>query len=273
MPFAVGQNSSSQTRLSTTVLEGNGEGNSKKPSAIHATKKFQVLNVKKDGCRQQQQVENCGTSPFKNVLANKKILKNNLHQQEVSANFDCSQWILSPNSSLFLFVKNHLTELLHSYSSSSLNTTECRLILFTYGLTQSTVGQWPALLLGSTLYFDLPTGQHISKEAFINLLEYCEERLKCINVVAVLRAARPDCPVLARTLHYFGFNPVPPSSPLVPASLSNNTTACKFIPEKAPLFSLQRTKQRKYYDDESVEHQKEKPSIEPNTLLFLNYVV
>uniref|UniRef100_T1HP42 Ornithine decarboxylase antizyme n=2 Tax=Rhodnius TaxID=13248 RepID=T1HP42_RHOPR len=96
-------------------------------------------------------------------------------------------------------------------------------ITFELKLTEQTEAIWDTLLIGKRLYIQVrpsffPDG---SKEAFITLLEYAEEVLKCTDIIVCLKKDRPDRAQLVRTFMYLGFSILPPGHELLP---HNNDT-------------------------------------------------
>lgn len=68
------------------------------------------------------------------------------------------------------------------------------------------------------LYVALPkTLTHeASKQSFLSLLEFAEEKLDCDGVVLCIRKDRPDRSNLVKTFLFLGFSPLNPKSPLAP---------------------------------------------------------
>jgi ornithine decarboxylase antizyme 1 len=68
------------------------------------------------------------------------------------------------------------------------------------------------------LYVALPkTLTHeASKQSFLSLLEFAEEKLDCDGVVLCIRKDRPDRANLVKTFLFLGFSPLHPKSPLAP---------------------------------------------------------
>jgi len=61
-----------------------------------------------------------------------------------------------------------------------------------------------------------------SKQSFLSLLEFAEEKLECDAVVLCLRKDRPDRQNLVRTFLFLGFQPLNPKSPLAPPEQSDD---------------------------------------------------
>jgi len=91
-------------------------------------------------------------------------------------------------------------------------------IHFKYHLTDSLEGIWSTILHGKTLYVHIPinTNGEASKDSFIRLLEYAEEKLQCENVVAYFQEDRHDAPSWMRAFLFLGFSLLPPKHPLRP---------------------------------------------------------
>jgi ornithine decarboxylase antizyme 1 len=75
------------------------------------------------------------------------------------------------------------------------------------------------------LYVALPAQltHEASKQSFLSLLEFAEEKLDCDGVVLCIRKDRPDRANLVKTFLFLGFQPLHPHSPLAPpAEYGNN---------------------------------------------------
>ncbi|XP_059062511.1 LOW QUALITY PROTEIN: ornithine decarboxylase antizyme 1 [Achroia grisella] len=85
-------------------------------------------------------------------------------------------------------------------------------------LTENTVTRWEAVLHGGTIYLRVPgVLQSGSKESFMLLLDFAEERLGCTNCIICVLKTRPDRATLLRTFMFMGFQVLPPNSPLMHA--------------------------------------------------------
>jgi len=85
--------------------------------------------------------------------------------------------------------------------------------------------KWEAILYQNNLYLQIPAGVlfETSKEAFVNLLEYAEEELKCQNVIICLdKNSVKKSNNLIRMFMYFGFYALTPSHPLAPKNASDS---------------------------------------------------
>lgn len=87
---------------------------------------------------------------------------------------------------------------------------------FTFQLCQQTTVVWQAMLYSKSLYLkpgeSLPDG---SKEAFVSLLEYAEEFLKCQHIFVCFRKPAVT-KALIRTFMFLGFTLLPPKHPKSP---------------------------------------------------------
>lgn len=91
-------------------------------------------------------------------------------------------------------------------------------ILFKYRLTAKSEGVWSTILKETTLYVHIPsttTGEG-SKEAFVQLLEYAEEELKCEHVVVFFKGDRLDAKSWTRSFMFLGLTLLAPKHPLRP---------------------------------------------------------
>ncbi|MCQ9140720.1 ornithine decarboxylase antizyme [Bacillus amyloliquefaciens] len=83
-------------------------------------------------------------------------------------------------------------------------------------LTENTVVRWEAVFKGSTMYLRVPgVLQAGSKESFMLLLDFAEERLGCSNCIICILKTRADRATLLRTFMFMGFHTLPPNSPLM----------------------------------------------------------
>ncbi|XP_047513487.1 LOW QUALITY PROTEIN: ornithine decarboxylase antizyme 1 [Pieris napi] len=88
-------------------------------------------------------------------------------------------------------------------------------------LTENTFTRWEAVVKGNTMYLRVPgVLQSGSKESFMLLLDFAEERLRCSNCIICVLKSRPDRATLLRTFMFMGFQLLPPGSPLA-ADIAN----------------------------------------------------
>lgn len=87
-------------------------------------------------------------------------------------------------------------------------------------VTDKIFSKWDSVLDhdNNILYVALPkTLTHeASKQSFLSLLEFAEEKLDCDGVVLCIRKDRPDRANLVKTFLFLGFSPLHPKSPLAP---------------------------------------------------------
>ena len=89
-------------------------------------------------------------------------------------------------------------------------------------LTENTSTRWEAVVSGGTIYLRVPgVLQSGSKESFMLLLDFAEERLRCSNCIICVLKTRPDRATLLRTFMFMGFQLLPPNSPAMPPEISN----------------------------------------------------
>ncbi|PZC72317.1 hypothetical protein B5X24_HaOG211328 [Helicoverpa armigera] len=89
-------------------------------------------------------------------------------------------------------------------------------------LTENTVTRWEAVVQGGTIYLRMPgVLQSGSKESFMLLLDFAEERLGCSNCIICVLKSRPDRATILRTFMFMGFQLLPPNSPLMPQEITN----------------------------------------------------
>jgi len=80
--------------------------------------------------------------------------------------------------------------------------------------------EWKTLLVNGVLYVDIPSSvlPKGSRDSFVSLLEFAEEKLDCQKVYVCFKRNRPDRTSLMRVFMFFGFSVVPPGNPQVPQS-------------------------------------------------------
>lgn len=87
-------------------------------------------------------------------------------------------------------------------------------------VTDKISSSWDSVLDhdNNILYVALPkTLTHeASKQSFLSLLEFAEEKLDCDGVVLCIRKDRPDRANLVKTFLFLGFSPLNPKSPMAP---------------------------------------------------------
>lgn len=87
-------------------------------------------------------------------------------------------------------------------------------------VTDKISSSWDSVLDhdSNILYVALPkTLTHeASKQSFLSLLEFAEEKLDCDGVVLCIRKDRSDRANLVKTFLFLGFQPLSPKSPLAP---------------------------------------------------------
>lgn len=87
-------------------------------------------------------------------------------------------------------------------------------------VTDKISSSWDSVLDhdSNILYVALPkTLTHeASKQSFLSLLEFAEEKLDCDGVVLCIRKDRPDRHNLVKTFMFLGFSPLHPKSPMAP---------------------------------------------------------
>lgn len=78
--------------------------------------------------------------------------------------------------------------------------------------------EWRTLFINNTLFVDIPTSvlPEGSRDSFISLLEFAEEKLECDKVFVCFKRNRSDRAALMRVFMFLGFTVVPPGSTEVP---------------------------------------------------------
>ncbi|MFB9840648.1 ornithine decarboxylase antizyme, partial [Actinoallomurus acaciae] len=85
-------------------------------------------------------------------------------------------------------------------------------------LTENTMVRWEAVVQGNMMYLRVPgVLQSGSKESFMLLLDFAEERLGCQNCIICVLKSRPDRATLVRTFMFMGFAPLSPRAPAAAA--------------------------------------------------------
>ena len=78
--------------------------------------------------------------------------------------------------------------------------------------------EWNTLLVNGILYVDIPTSvlPEGSRDSFVSLLEFAEEKLECEKVFVCFKRNRADRAALMRVFMFLGFTVVPPDNKQVP---------------------------------------------------------
>ncbi|KAG5683558.1 hypothetical protein PVAND_012831 [Polypedilum vanderplanki] len=100
-------------------------------------------------------------------------------------------------------------------------------------VTDKISSSWDSVLDHDTniLYVALPKKltHEASKQSFLSLLEFAEEKLDCDGVVLCIRKDRPDRANLVKTFLFLGFSPLNPRSPLAPPSMQGQNDEHLFL--------------------------------------------
>lgn len=95
-------------------------------------------------------------------------------------------------------------------------------IEFKIYLTENTFTRWEAVVQGGCMYLRMPgVLQAGSKESFILLLDFAEERLHCTNCIICVQKSRADRATILRTFMFMGFQLLAPNSPVMPQQINN----------------------------------------------------
>jgi len=173
---------------------------------------YSTANIYQTNLTAQQQFNNAN---------NLKELNNNLNSKQQQEQNTSLSALFSQFTELIKFdeLKNQNENLNSSKSSAVLLNLACDFA------SKDQKAKWEAILYNNNLYLQIPAGVLIetSKEAFVNLLEYAEEELKCQNVVICLdKKCAEKSNNLIRMFMYFGFFSLPPSHPLTPKNASDS---------------------------------------------------
>lgn len=92
------------------------------------------------------------------------------------------------------------------------------LLSFKCSLSEEKEVEWKTLLVNGILYVDIPTSclPDGSRDSFVSLLEFAEEKLDCEKVFVCFKRNRPDRTSLMRVFMFLGFTVVPPNDKQVP---------------------------------------------------------
>lgn len=92
------------------------------------------------------------------------------------------------------------------------------LVNFRCPLSDEKEVEWKTLLVNGVLYVDIPTSvlPDGSRDSFVSLLEFAEEKLECEKVFVCFKRNRSDRTALMRVFMFLGFTVVPPDSKEVP---------------------------------------------------------
>jgi ornithine decarboxylase antizyme 1 len=97
-------------------------------------------------------------------------------------------------------------------------------LCFTVSLGDQQDVQWDTLLIGKTLFIEIP-GDILpegSRESFVSVLEHAEDVLACSKVIICFKKNREDRASLIRTFKFFGFALVAPGSHQLAAPVSGD---------------------------------------------------
>jgi ornithine decarboxylase antizyme 1 len=99
-------------------------------------------------------------------------------------------------------------------------------ITFKLRVTEHTSSIWETVLhpANNILYVALPSVlvPEASKQSFITLLEFAEEKLQCSAIVLCVRKDRSDRKNLVRTFMFLGFQVLSPNSELAPQNVEDD---------------------------------------------------
>lgn len=92
-------------------------------------------------------------------------------------------------------------------------------LCFEIRLTDFIQVTWDTVSYDGKLFIEVPNGilPEGSKESFVTLLEYAEDKLKVTHVIVCFKKNRSDRAAMVRTFMFLGFVPVAPGNSLVPA--------------------------------------------------------
>lgn len=92
------------------------------------------------------------------------------------------------------------------------------LVSFKCSLSDEKEVEWKTLLVNGKLYVDIPTSvlPDGSRDSFVSLLEFAEDKLDCEKVYVCFKRNRADKTALMRVFMFFGFSVVPPNDKNVP---------------------------------------------------------
>jgi ornithine decarboxylase antizyme 1 len=95
---------------------------------------------------------------------------------------------------------------------------ESLLVNFRCSLSDEKEVEWKTLLVNGILYVDIPSSvlPDGSRDSFVSLLEFAEDKLDCEKVYVCFKRNRPDKTALMRVFMFFGFSVVPPNDKNVP---------------------------------------------------------
>jgi len=92
------------------------------------------------------------------------------------------------------------------------------LVSFKCALSDEKEVEWKTLLVNGILYVDIPTSvlPDGSRDSFVSLLEFAEDKLECEKVYVCFKRNRPDRTALMRVFMFLGFSVVSPDNKQVP---------------------------------------------------------
>lgn len=109
-------------------------------------------------------------------------------------------------------------ELTRNNNDNNKNISQDMLVRFKCMLSDEKEVEWSTLLVNGVLYVDIPNSvlPKGSRDSFVSLLEFAEEKLECDKVYVCFKRNRPDRMSLMRVFMFFGFTVVPPGDSQVP---------------------------------------------------------
>jgi ornithine decarboxylase antizyme 1 len=95
---------------------------------------------------------------------------------------------------------------------------DSKLLKFKCALSDEKNVEWKTLFVNGTLYVDIPSSvlPEGSRDSFVSLLEFAEDKLDCERVYVCFKRNRLDRTALMRVFMFLGFNLVPPENKQVP---------------------------------------------------------
>lgn len=78
--------------------------------------------------------------------------------------------------------------------------------------------EWKTLFVNNTLFVDIPASvlPEGSRDSFVSLLEFAEDKLECEKVFVCFKRNRPDRTQIMRVFMFLGFSVVPPGNKEIP---------------------------------------------------------
>ena len=153
--------------------------------------------------------------PINNYDNNKNKANSNRKQstssnESLSSNGSSTSSILSDE----IEINNNNEEIKDIVNSEAISQCKSLKISFKCSLSEEKEVEWNTILANDVLYVDIPASllPEGSRDSFVSLLEFAEDKLECQRVYVCFKRDRPDRTALMRVFMFLGFCVMPPMS-------------------------------------------------------------